>query len=292
MKRLLCLLLLACAFTASAAFPPFTAFIGSNAITVLSNPITGKIIIGVDSSQLEIPGRFSTNRNSAISNLFWGKTVFVDTGGNDATGLRADATKPFLTLTGGKNAAQVGDLVWVRPGIYVNATNLLKQGVRWWFAGVVCSNTISGAGFAPIFTDYNVGLSNCDVMGYGTFIYDTLTFVAGGPTVPYGNIFQTMNAGTRMKFEFNEMYDFNVDDQYANTIMVSNCNEMVIRGELNDGRNVPEQDVGNGALYYQGGKLDYSVTKTMGDKGGGRAGIARTGRHELPDHSRGSVVGA
>lgn len=52
MKRLLCLLLLACAFTASAAFPPFTAFIGSNtptvALLIKSNVTTGKIVFSAD----------------------------------------------------------------------------------------------------------------------------------------------------------------------------------------------------------------------------------------------------
>lgn len=117
MKRLLCLLLLACAFTATAAFPPFTAFIGTNGLLVISNPVTGKILF--DGSGIEVPGRFSTNRNSAISNLMWSTTYFVDTNGNDAIGIFGDAAKPARAPGYAITNTPDGGQVYIRPGRYV-----------------------------------------------------------------------------------------------------------------------------------------------------------------------------
>lgn len=77
-------------------------------------------------------GASSTNTSSTITNLVWGNTVWVDAAfGNDTTGLRNDASKPFATVSAAKDAAQAGDTVIIRPGTYYNATNLLKNGVRW-----------------------------------------------------------------------------------------------------------------------------------------------------------------
>jgi hypothetical protein len=96
-----------------------------------------------------------------------GGLVFVDKiYGNDSTGLRERADRPFLTLTAAKLAAIPGDCIVVRPGEY-DENNLLKSGVNWYFLpGAVVSYTQNSA--QAIFDDSD-GFSVSEIHGYGSF---------------------------------------------------------------------------------------------------------------------------
>ncbi len=105
-------------------------------------------------------------------NLFVNNTVFVDPDfGNDLTGLREDMTKPFKTLTAANtpsnpNAAQVGDTIYVRPGIYDENTLLLHDGINWYFEeGSTIENTSTNA----IFTDSTLSNITSQITGFGNF---------------------------------------------------------------------------------------------------------------------------
>ncbi|PYJ09815.1 MAG: hypothetical protein DMF06_08725 [Verrucomicrobia bacterium] len=57
-------------------------------------------------------------------------SVWVAKNGNNSTGARGDASKPFLTLGAAKTNAISGDTIFVMPGTY-DEKNLLKNGVNW-----------------------------------------------------------------------------------------------------------------------------------------------------------------
>jgi hypothetical protein len=69
-----------------------------------------------------------------------GNTVFVTSNGSDVTGARGDLAKPFATLNAAKNAALIGDTVYVFPGTYSEFNQLHKDGVYWHFEGVPTIN--------------------------------------------------------------------------------------------------------------------------------------------------------
>ena len=59
--------------------------------------------------------------------------VWVDSaGGNDSTGLRNRADKPFKTLNGAQSVAQAGDVIHVHSGLYSDV-GLGVNGVNWYF---------------------------------------------------------------------------------------------------------------------------------------------------------------
>ena len=59
--------------------------------------------------------------------------VWVDSiSGNDSTGLRNRADKPFKTLNGAQSVAQAGDVIHVHSGLYSDV-GLGVNGVNWYF---------------------------------------------------------------------------------------------------------------------------------------------------------------
>lgn len=105
------------------------------------------------------------------SPLLTGNSLWVDAvNGSDSTGARGNASKPFLTLTAAKTAAQSGDTIFVRPGAYVDK-NLLKNGVNWYFQlGAVV--TYTGNDNKSIFDNTAAGVSTavvCSIGGRGVF---------------------------------------------------------------------------------------------------------------------------
>lgn len=77
-----------------------------------------------------------------------GNTLFVDAvNGNDSTGTRGDASKPFLTMSAALSASSAGDVIEVGPGTYAETTNIWKDGVSWYFRdNTVLSVTINDGG--------------------------------------------------------------------------------------------------------------------------------------------------
>lgn len=126
-----------------------------------------------------------------------GNTVWVDKIGSDSTGTRARADLPFLTITAAKAAAQAGDVVHVRPGVY-NEKNLLKPGVHMHFdAGAVVDYT--GPDTGSIFDDTSLGADAacvCKVTGWGVFKNSTSNSSFFGSTSSPLNVFNIQNDGS------------------------------------------------------------------------------------------------
>lgn len=94
-----------------------------------------------------------------------GNVVFVDAiFGNDATGQRQDETRPFLTLAAASTAAIPGDTVYVWPGDYSVSTNLVSDGIAWFFS----TDVVVTATAIPFNT--TVLTQTLTVTGYGNFI--------------------------------------------------------------------------------------------------------------------------
>src|SRR5881394_127131 len=70
--------------------------------------------------------------SSGLAEVALTNSVWVAKNGNNSTGARGDASKPFLTLGAAKTNAVSGDTIFVMPGTYDEA-NLLKHGVNWHF---------------------------------------------------------------------------------------------------------------------------------------------------------------
>lgn len=95
-----------------------------------------------------------------------GNTVFVDAvAGDDDTGARGRADRPFQGCEAASAAAVAGDLVRVRPGAYTVDDSVAKNGVNWYLdEGVSISMTQTGEfgifddkGTAMIFTVGGMG---------------------------------------------------------------------------------------------------------------------------------------
>ena len=93
------------------------------------------------------------------------RTLFVDANfGNDATAVREDLSKPYLTLTAALAAATPNDTIYVHPGNYIGDNLVLKDLVNWYFEEKAIVNNINN----PIFIDTSAVTSN--ILGYGEFI--------------------------------------------------------------------------------------------------------------------------
>ena len=110
-----------------------------------------------------------------------GNAVFVDAvNGNDSTGLRGRSDLPFLTLAAAKTAASSGDTITVRPGSY-SGTNLLKDGVNWYFYPGGTVTQTSGSG---IFDDTSSGANGSVtsvIGGSGRFISNAYVIKSNAP---------------------------------------------------------------------------------------------------------------
>lgn len=93
-------------------------------------------------SQIRDAGAAAETDPLALHAILVGKTVFVDSvNGVDATGVRGDASKPFLTGRAAITAASSGDTVHFRPGTY-NQTGFGKAGVTFFFEqGAICDGS-------------------------------------------------------------------------------------------------------------------------------------------------------
>ena len=107
------------------------------------------------------------------SSVLTGNIAYVDAvNGNDGTAVLGDFSKPYLTVGAAITSATSGYTIVVRPGNYSNATQLLKDGVNWYFmAGAKVSQT--NATGQAMFGDTGGNDAVCSITGYGVFI-DTL----------------------------------------------------------------------------------------------------------------------
>jgi hypothetical protein len=77
--------------------------------------------------------------------------IYMDVNGNDSTGQRGDASKPFLTLQAAVNEMQNGDVILIGPGEFQINTNIATP-FSWPANTSITSITIIGSGIS---TDYN-----------------------------------------------------------------------------------------------------------------------------------------
>lgn len=132
--------------------------------------------------------------------LFVNNTLFVDVQfGNDATGERENAAKPFQTLAFALSVAVVGDVIYVRPGDYLEGALLLRDGVNWFFeegASVVYGGSLF------IFTDNGAtGAVNTVIEGFGNF--RTL-----------GGVLELQNSGSQVRIVGQDMIMIGPDPAY------------------------------------------------------------------------------
>lgn len=123
--------------------------------------------------------RLAQNDGSQLINLNIpaGCTLWVDqVNGNDSTGARGNAAKPFLHITNAVAAAQPGDLVYVRAGLYPEH-EILKPGVNYHGdpgANIQYIQTTTNEDGHGIFDDFAGASTNC-IDWQGTLEYDGLT---------------------------------------------------------------------------------------------------------------------
>lgn len=111
---------------------------------------------------------------SGIGTASVGKTIFVDSvNGNDSTGTRGDASKPFLTVGAALAATGIttGDVVFVRPGTYnltsgitlptgVTLRGASVQAVTIQMTGVVANTTLVTMGVSSRVEDVALNLTS------------------------------------------------------------------------------------------------------------------------------------
>jgi hypothetical protein len=92
-------------------------------------------------------------------------TVFVDAEfGNNATAQRENLTRPFLTLAAALAAANIGDVVRVRPGVFNESQLVLRDNVDWYFEE---GASIVSTSLNAIFIDASP--VTCVIGGWGDF---------------------------------------------------------------------------------------------------------------------------
>lgn len=162
--------------------------------------------------------------------VFVGNMLFVSAAyGNDATALRGRPDLPFATLTAAKNisSAATGDTIVVWPGTY-NETNLLKNGVNWYFH-VGATINYTGSGGQGIWDDsalYGCGTAvTCTISGHGVFINNSNSQVVD-PTAlgavfdppRTGSVVQITNINSNVTIDCEEMDCPCGTNQYNNWI--------------------------------------------------------------------------
>ncbi len=129
-------------------------------ITFTTNNATNLVVTSTGTNvaivtNAQPPSENLTNWSTVSTNaaLMVGKTVFVSTNGNNATGARTWRHLPFASPIWAKTNAQAGDTVVVFPGEY-DAHSLAKNGVNWEFLpGAVITNN----GAIPTWHDLGIG---------------------------------------------------------------------------------------------------------------------------------------
>ena len=119
----------------------------------------------------------SSNCTGCTGPIYVGNTVFVDAVYGSSTGQRERFDLPFQTLYEAYIAAQLGDLIIVRPGTYDPSSSVSKDGVNWYFEeGAIVNNP----------TMMIFGSGTYDITGYG-YLYVQMTRDNGILTANYVN---------------------------------------------------------------------------------------------------------
>lgn len=125
MKTLLTFAFCLLSFVVYGAYPPFKGFYGAGGIVITTNQTLGTVIVdgSAITSATNTPSSSTNAIGAPVTNMLWGRTIFVDaTHGNNATAIRGDASKPYLSASNAIAAVQSGDTVLFRPGTYTVPT--------------------------------------------------------------------------------------------------------------------------------------------------------------------------
>jgi hypothetical protein len=121
----------------------------------------------------EVGGVYSLGLTiNAVSGLvITDNVIHVSPAGTDTRELedsRYDFAKPFKTISAAAATATSGDLILVRPGTYTNESDLLSNGVNYYFQPGAKVVQQTGVISEPLFVDS--GAVTCEVRGFGEFI--------------------------------------------------------------------------------------------------------------------------
>jgi len=185
---------------------------------------------------------------SGGSSILTGNVTYVDAvNGNDGTATLGDFTKPFLTVGAAITAATAGYTIVVRPGVYSNETNLLKDSVDWYFMpNTKVSQSITA--IEGMFQDGTEVVSR--ITGYGVFI-DTLGARA--------NILNVSNSSSNIYFEAQSLLVGNGD--INSCIYIADGTSIVnIKGSLGGGT---ISSSSYDAVIITGGTLNLTADKII-----------------------------
>jgi hypothetical protein len=84
------------------------------------------------------------------------KIYYVSPIGNDATGVKGNVTKPFLTLGAVKALAVSGDEIWVLPGTYTINATLAKTGIIYRLFGATINMNVNGGNMLGTSENYKI----------------------------------------------------------------------------------------------------------------------------------------
>ena len=103
--------------------------VNGNAVINTDTVINGNLLIPCDGNLINVCVAIDLASQLFTGNMLWVDAVF----GNDATAVRQDESRPYLTLDAAIASALPGDTIVVRPGTYFPTTNLAKESVAWNF---------------------------------------------------------------------------------------------------------------------------------------------------------------
>jgi len=155
-----------------------TVFITQGATQNNALKITGSVLLLGENSHITASGNVSSSAASTASfGTYLGdgsqltgiasstnltQSLFVTPSGNDGTAVVGDIHKPFQTILGATGSANIGDTIIVYPGTYYTNTNIIKDGVNYYFYP---GSHITGS--APVI---DVSLTYpANIRGYGKF---------------------------------------------------------------------------------------------------------------------------
>jgi hypothetical protein len=127
-----------------------------------SVPLSSRVRI----STAGLPGLPGAQGEAGPTQLLTGKTLWVQTNGDDDAAVRGDEAKPYATPEAANAAAQSGDTIVVRAGTYNLTSSLGGRGFPYQFVADPGATLIPPAG-TPVFT--LAAGSEVKVSGGGTF---------------------------------------------------------------------------------------------------------------------------
>jgi len=194
-----------------------------------------------------------------ITSLPVGNFVFVNPLGNDGTGAREDESKPFLTLNAAKNAAISGDTILVYGGVYNEANQLHKDGVKWDFMGLPTLNLLNSFPFSDGGLDTTIEISGNAIINHTNV--GAVLHITGANTIAHVNFHKVTTIGEWGLALFNGSGVINIETQLTTTL-VNRC--IQLEGNASYTINIDDifgqSTVGGGqTIHPRGGYTGFTV---------------------------------